>query len=1393
MGFYALLDRLLKAAAISVWAGLRRSTCGGCLTTTSTAILLSTGIGNAQPGSVDTSLQFGPASASFSTFYGVGALPDGKILVSGDFTSIEGYFRDRFARLNSNGSLDLDFAASPGFAPSRILVQQDGRFFLQSGRSLYRYSPDGSRDTNFNISPPISASSAIQDVLLRPDGRLLVVGWVGRGDETEAEFRGLRWLRNDGSWDTNFSSSVSSAQSAFVQTNGQILVGGSFSVPWPDGGTRSRIVRLNPDGTVDTSFDPGSGPDNYVSFVWGQPDGKVVISGSFSRVRDYARDKIARFNPDGTLDSVFPQPGWQISACMAQPDGKLFVRGGNAVLRLSSDWSPDPTFRALSLLRGGSPDSPSWGLQADGKLLLVGGFDLVRAESSWQYAANRIVRINGDNPIPLRFDTQPIAQTLVEGARATFTASVSGYPSPALQWQFGDADIAAATNASLVISNVVEAHSGAYRLVASNAIETIVSDTAMLTVLVPPTIVDQPQAQQVPVGGTFSVTVRASGSAPLSYQWKHGGALLSGETNASLTITNVQAGHTGGYTVTVTNAAGSALSETVVLTVLLPPSISIQPRSQAVFTGSPFVLVVVASGDGPISYQWWFNDTELRDATNATLDATAPMTTGTNSYRVVVGNPYGTVISATALLCVLDSRTQSPGSLDLTFEPPIDLLLSASCVSLASDGRVVIAGDWRVGPRVGRFFPDGTLDDSFTGSFPTRLAVVQPDQRVLVGHAGSYYTLAGVDRYGIARLRTDGVLDQSFAPTFGLRPSSSVSAIAVQSDGRIVVGGAFTNVNRVTQRGLTRLNADASTDTNFAVGDGVDYRVHAIALQPDGGILVGGEFSRIAGAMRNGIGRLNPDGSPDWGFDPGWGVDDAVRAIAVQPDGKVVIAGSFTLLDLEPRNRIARLNPNGTLDRTFDPLDGPDGAVYTLAYQPDGKLLLGGTFTNYNGVPCLRVARLMPDGMLDTSFDTSDGPNGDVLSLALQPDGRVVIGGSFSAVNGIARPGLARLNGNVEPPAPPTVVSQPQHQEVFHGADVNFTVQATGTLPVVYQWFRDAIAVTGATNSTLTLTNVQPADAGAYTVLLTNVAGSATGGPAALTVDGTPALLRQPFDQSVGAGASVMFSVEAFGPGPISYQWLHDGQSLADGPTVEGSSTAKLRLERVEFASQGNYSARVSNPFGSILSRTAKLLLIPTNDQFAAATPLGSLGGQAFADNRNASKEAGEPDHAGNHGGRSVWFTWTAGTSGAVIVDTLGSTFDTLLGVYQGTNVAGLTLIAANDDGVGFEGNSRAVFPAVAGNTYMIAVDGYDGACGAIRLNLSYEQPVLDVRLLAPTGPLQVNLSAQAGAVVVVETSSDLRTWIPTTTNVVPSGGALRFSEDLGAGEQQRFYRVIVR
>jgi fibronectin type 3 domain-containing protein len=127
-----------------------------------------------------------------------------------------------------------------------------------------------------------------------------------------------------------------------------------------------------------------------------------------------------------------------------------------------------------------------------------------------------------------------------------------------------------------------------------------------------------------------------------------------------------------------------------------------------------------------------------------------------------------------------------------------------------------------------------------------------------------------------------------------------------------------------------------------------------------------------------------------------------------------------------------------------------------------------------------------------------------------------------------------------------------------------------------------------------------------------------------------------------------------------------------------------------------------------------------TNDAFANATALSGTSVTLTASNVGATKETGEPNHGGNTGGHSVWWTWTAPTAGTVTIDTIGSNFDTLLGVYTGAAVNALTTIASNDDSpAGGTTTSKVTFTATAGTTYQIAIDGYGGASGNITMHLN--------------------------------------------------------------------------
>ncbi|NDF01628.1 MAG: hypothetical protein EB034_25705, partial [Verrucomicrobia bacterium] len=285
---------------------------------------------------------------------------------------------------------------------------------------------------------------------------------------------------------------------------------------------------------------------------------------------------------------------------------------------------------------------------------------------------------------------------------------------------------------------------------------------------------------------------------------------------------------------------------------------------------------------------------------------------------------------------------------------------------------------------------------------------MQADQKILIG--GVFTNYNGSGRTSLARLLSDGTLDTSFNPGSG--PDNAVNSLALGAGGRIYVGGAFTTFNGVTRPGLVALNSGGAVDSSFNVGRGPDNAVYAVNIQSDGKILIGGFFTLVDGINRSFIARLNVDGSVDTGFTPGAGADGPVRGIATDPSGRVFIVGDFSSVDSVARNRIARLNSDGTVDKTFDPGTGADGSISAVAVNAASQPVVGGVFTNVNGIASRRLARFNVNGVVDTTFAVGTGADEFVSALVVQPDGRVVIGGGFTSVNGLARNRIARLNSD---------------------------------------------------------------------------------------------------------------------------------------------------------------------------------------------------------------------------------------------------------------------------------------------------------------------------------------------------------------------------------------------
>jgi uncharacterized delta-60 repeat protein len=291
----------------------------------------------------------------------------------------------------------------------------------------------------------------------------------------------------------------------------------------------------------------------------------------------------------------------------------------------------------------------------------------------------------------------------------------------------------------------------------------------------------------------------------------------------------------------------------------------------------------------------------------------------------------------------------------------------------------------------------------------TSLAL-QSDGKVVIG--GAFAQVNSTACSNIARVNANGSLDTGFDPGAGVTGTDAyLNAVKLQSDGKPVIGGVFTGVGGTLRNNIARLTITGTLDTTFDPGAGTNGEVAAIAIQPsDGQALIGGWFTTVNGSTHNRLARLDTNGSVDSAFTPD--VNGPVLAIVVQPDNKILIGGTFTMTNSTARNRIARLNADGTLDTTFDPGAGASNEVDAIALQSNGKIVIGGKFTTVGGAGRARVARLYANGALDTGFDPGDGASYTVYATTLQPDGKLLIGGGFQTVGGVSRNRIARLWGD---------------------------------------------------------------------------------------------------------------------------------------------------------------------------------------------------------------------------------------------------------------------------------------------------------------------------------------------------------------------------------------------
>ncbi len=374
-------------------------------------------------------------------------------------------------------------------------------------------------------------------------------------------------------------------------------------------------------------------------------------------------------------------------------------------------------------------------------------------------------------------------------------------------------------------------------------------------------------------------------------------------------------------------------------------------------------------------------------------------------------------------------RILSNGTFDPGFSVPYEFRI-ISAIEVLPDDRILIAGNFSTYGGVSRsciarLNADGTLDPSFDpgegANARVTSLVLLPDGDILVGGAFTEFNGSACNR--IVRLNSDGSSDDSFNTENG--PNGTVEDLAVDTAGKVLIVGDFTSCSGIPRSMVASLNSDGSVDASFDQLSGASDQLFSVSLQPDGKVLIGGAMNNFDGYVRNGITRLETDGSLDWEFNPVGGAVDEIVGVEVLSDNRILIAGEFTAYGDLPRNRIALIEENGSLDPSFDPGMGANSVVRDLSIQSDDKAVIVGIFTSYDNMPCGRVARINVNGSLDTTFQTGTGASDQVYCVSVRTDGRILLSGSFTSFNGVGRSRSVLLtpDGAVDPSFDPVEIS----------------------------------------------------------------------------------------------------------------------------------------------------------------------------------------------------------------------------------------------------------------------------------------------------------------------------------------------------------------------------------
>jgi uncharacterized delta-60 repeat protein len=931
---------------------------------------------------------------------------DGCWLVGGDFDLVDGIISGGLAKLDEAGRVVESFEVGAGFdGVVEALTEDDtGRIIVGGAFSSYRgttapnlvrLTAQGEFDTSFQ--PGSGPNGAVRALLRHADGRVTVAGEFTTFDGAAAG-RIVR-VREDGSRDTGFTSTAGFSDAVTLLHPwgpDRILAGGKFR---GYGDTVCNgIARLMDDGTHDSGF--VLSPSNNYSPLYAlgvSPDGsRVVASNSWG---------VFWLESDGSripyLDTNGRNRG-DARAILVEPDGSILAAGAmqssttyvvrSPIARIRPDGHLDESFRATPHLLDTElnySDRFTGLAKLEGSRYLVAG----RWTTFDRFVGRGLVLYEPD-PRPV-ITVQPESVRTRIGADATFAVDVLGKDLE-FQWYHDEVAIAGANDRELTLRSITARAAGTYHVVVYNGLGSIRSREVELTGDgTPPIVSSTPQSIGVRSGETARFAVNASGSGPLRYVWRHEGIVVARTDAPEFAVSPAKMRNAGLYEVEVIGGLESTRAPAGRLEVY-PESSTSTYRHEPVARLFPEIeggsaTIVVDDGSG-----------------GAYVAGTFDRVGGVRSPQLV--------------------RIAPDGSVDTSFRAPAVPDGGILAMAAQADGKLIIAGSFTSVAGfecrgIARLWADGALDRTFDTGYGfdkgggrafVHAIELLADGRVVA--AGEFSAFDGHARDAIVRLLQDGSLDEEFNSRDSF--SGEVRAVRVLHDGGILVAGNVARRNPSDPREMlidriSRLDANGDLDPTFPLPSGIDSAVETIAVQPDGGVLLGGAFREVRGLLREGMARLNPDGSVDASFNASFGFGSNVASIQVEADGGIMVAGKLFRVYPLTGASLVRLSNIGVTDPAFVAVPG-EFAVTGFRRLVDGRVLTCGEPAAREVNPLPAIALFESNGARVGEYAPKLFVGTAVSQIARAPDGGFFLQGPFTHVNGEPRRHLIRVDRSGE-------------------------------------------------------------------------------------------------------------------------------------------------------------------------------------------------------------------------------------------------------------------------------------------------------------------------------------------------------------------------------------------